>query len=183
MDWTRIVSFDLSFSGLGWAEHCLITDRLSYDVCAPFREKSKSGDLHYECQRLSYLLNFVKARVDPQSLVIVEDFAFARANQAHQLGGLGYLVRFWLWQQNISYLTVAPSMLKKFVSGKGNAPKQVMLKDVFRVFGIDVWDDNVADAIGLNFIGRSLAGSHSPTNATQRAVVAELTKKYAQVLE
>jgi Holliday junction resolvasome RuvABC endonuclease subunit len=58
-------------------------------------------------------------------------------------------------------LQVPPSTLKKYVTGKGNAKKQEMLLSVYKRWGVDLSDDNAADAYGLALI----AGKHFKTQS------------------
>lgn len=44
---------------------------------------------------------------------------------------------------------VATNTLKKFVTGKGTGPKSVIIKGVYKKWGYDTDDDNLADAYGL----------------------------------
>lgn len=110
-------------------------------------------------------------------LVVIEGYAFGmgRGNTLAFLGELGGVVKIALADHTEATVRIVPpATLKKFVAGKGNAPKAVMLKEVFRRFGVDVDDDNLADAAGLCFIGRALAGDWTPTTDFQRAVIAEI---------
>lgn len=85
--------------------------------------------------------------------VFVEGYAFARPNQAHQLGELGGVVRYRLWELGIPYTDVAPACLKKFATGKGNAGKPDML-DASRRAGYEGSnDDNAVDAWFLRQFG------------------------------
>lgn len=45
--------------------------------------------------------------------------------------------------------TYTPSEIKKFVSGKGNAKKNLIIKDVFKKWGFESEFDDVADAYGI----------------------------------
>lgn len=63
-------------------------------------------------------------------------------------------------------LQVPPTVLKKFVTGKGNAKKQEMLLEVYKRWGADLSDDNAADAYGLALI----AGKHHKTQADQELI-------------
>jgi crossover junction endodeoxyribonuclease RuvC len=182
MDYNRIVAFDLSLSATGWAEQDLILGVLSHGLCPKFREKAKTGDLLHDVERLSHILKFVKAKTDPDCLVVIEDFAFSRADQAHQMGGLGYLVRFWLWQNKIPFVLIGTGQLKKFTTGRGNAKKNEMLKEVFSRFHVDLRDDNIADACALCFLGRALVEDYSPTTNFQREIVTDIRKKFPQLV-
>ena len=74
---------------------------------------------------------------------------------------------------------MTPSQLKKFVTGKGNVEKSVVMKEVYKRFGIDTDDDNTADAVVLGHIGMSLTGAYIPTTADQRATLTDLRKRHA----
>ena len=74
---------------------------------------------------------------------------------------------------------MTPSQLKKFATGKGNVDKNVVIKEVYKRFGIDTDDDNTADAVVLGHIGMSLTGAYIPTTADQRAMLTDIRKRHA----
>jgi Holliday junction resolvasome RuvABC endonuclease subunit len=179
MTFNRIAAFDLSLTSTGWST--FYEGKVDYGVF--------SAGTMGEMERLHFLLSHIRRTINAtidvpwvKTLVVLEDFAFARANQAHQLGGLGYLVRFWCWQSAQPYILVGPGQNKKFTGGKGSINKAVMMKYVLSKYGIDTNDDNAADAIGLAFIGRALLGQFEPTADAQRAVLKELRKKYPDLV-
>jgi crossover junction endodeoxyribonuclease RuvC len=107
--------------------------------------------------------------------VVIEGFAFAaRGNAVVQLAGLQYLVRHQLFTKQIPFKLVTPNQAKKFLTGKQNVDKNVILKEVFKRYKLDVDDDNIADAINLNKIGQALLGLIEIGNQAQREVVEEL---------
>ena len=71
----------------------------------------------------------------------------------------------------IVYQEVAPTQAKKFLTGKGNCDKNLILKEVFKRYHIDVDDDNVADAVNFNMIGRALLGWNSTSNQAQQSII------------
>jgi crossover junction endodeoxyribonuclease RuvC len=125
----------------------------------------------------------VSDRCRGADLVVLEDFAFGAAFKAHEIGAMGFMVRHKLWRLFLPYCPVAPATLKKWTTGHGNSPKDLMIKSVFQRWGHDVDDNNCADAIGLAYIGLALTGSWLPTIDPQREVVRDLWKKYAAILE
>ncbi|HUV67023.1 MAG TPA: hypothetical protein VMW24_24260, partial [Sedimentisphaerales bacterium] len=72
---------------------------------------------------------------------------------------------------------------KKFVAGKGNADKDLMLKEVLKRFALDLDNHNVADAVGLLYIGLALIGNWQPTTDQQRAVVTAVRNSNRTLLE
>lgn len=80
----------------------------------------------------------------------IEGLSFASSGHSIlELAGLHYSVRHFFYKNNISFNIVPPTSLKKFVSGKGNVKKEVMLKEVYKRWNVDFNDNNLADAYGL----------------------------------
>ena len=84
------------------------------------------------------------------SMIGIEGLAYAKqANKAHALAALHFYLRVEMYVQGIKYEVIAPTQLKKFVTGKGNSKKEVMLLASFRKWGIEFRDNNICDAYGL----------------------------------
>jgi crossover junction endodeoxyribonuclease RuvC len=66
-----------------------------------------------------------------------------------ELSGLHYNLRCKLCSIQINFEIVPPTALKKFITGRGNSKKDIMLKEVFKKFGADYNDDNLCDAYCL----------------------------------
>lgn len=88
-------------------------------------------------ERLDAILDWVylhthdDGRLDVD-LVAIEGYAYARANQAHQIGELGGVVRHSLWDLGIPYFVVPPASVKTYATGKGNAGKDDVLTAAIR---------------------------------------------------
>jgi len=117
-------------------------------------------------------------KADADTLVIIEDFAFSRGNRAHQLGGLGYLVRHALWKNGIPFILVGPQQRAKFCCGSGNGTKDLIVKYVEKRFGVDTDDHNAADAVTLLFIGQALLGWWQTQTQFQVEVLAKIKDSY-----
>jgi Holliday junction resolvasome RuvABC endonuclease subunit len=66
-----------------------------------------------------------------------------------QMGALHFMIRIMLKKREINYSIIAPGTLKKFVTGDGRAKKDLMLLKVFKKWGVEFADDNLADAYSL----------------------------------
>lgn len=173
----NIIGLDLSLTSTGWAALDGKTAEITFGTF-------KSGDLR-DLERLDWIRIQVRKLVEAQTpcLAICEDFAFARANQAHQMGGLGYTVRLELWRLGVPFLLVAPMTLKKFITGKGNTEKDTIMMELLDRFHVKVTNNNEADAVGLAKLGRAVY-SQMPYDSLvglilpQREVVRDLRKKY-----
>ena len=82
--------------------------------------------------------------------------------------GLAYMVRHWLWKNRIPFILVPPMTLKKFATGKGNADKDMVIKEVYKRWGHDCTISDEADACAALHFGLQLIGSEEPQNAIQR---------------
>lgn len=79
----------------------------------------------------------------------MEGYAFG-SQMANMLGELGGMVKLSFRSLNIYPLIIAPPMLKKYVTGKGQgvSKSQIMLH-VYKKWGIELNDDNAADSYAL----------------------------------
>lgn len=114
-------------------------------------------DGHTECwrsklrghERLQFILKKLSDAIDKHGVTIIyiEGFSFGSKGQSVvDLGGLGWLVRHYLWARGITYVNVPPGVLKKYCTGKGNANKNDMIAEAIRRFQFMGSDDNEADA-------------------------------------
>jgi crossover junction endodeoxyribonuclease RuvC len=86
----------------------------------------------------------------------------SRGSSVFQIAGLNHIVRWWLYRQGYKWLDVPPSVVKKFATGKGNSPKSVMIKAVYKKWGFDVSDDNLADSYALARFHRAYLAGDEP---------------------
>jgi crossover junction endodeoxyribonuclease RuvC len=150
------VGLDLSLSSTGF---CLKAgSRMQLET---IRTVPKNFD--NDLDRLKHICAELMQRI-PQdvTMVCVEDF-FTPGNKAQigaaiKLAMLGTVVRMAMYDRGISFYTVAPSQLKKFCTGKGNCPKSIIIREVYKRYGVDCKDDNQADALVLANLAKVIAG-------------------------
>lgn len=117
------------------------------------------------------------------TLVVIEGLSYGQANgSAFTRAGLHYLVRWKLREDGHRFVVVPPTTLKRFVTGKGNAPKELMVSTMSRRVGRLLSSDDVADALGLLWLGQVLAGKVETVAGTaltkdQGLVVEKLAKE------
>lgn len=139
---TNVIGIDPSLTATGIAYHDGTTV-----TCA-----GNDGD-----KRLIMLYGYITGAAEGASLAIVEDLP-THAHGAGKTGMAHGVVRLALMNQGVRYITVAPSTLKKFATGKGNATKPDMRMSLFQRAGLDIRDDNQNDAYWLRELGLHLIG-------------------------
>ena len=143
-----------------------------------------------EIQKMDHVLAWLEPKLASGVAVIIEGFAFWMKGRAvYELAGLQYLIRHLLFKKAIPFKLVTPNQAKKFLTGKHDCDKNLILKEVLKRYQLDLDDDNVADAVNMNKIGQAMLGLIELDNQAQRDVIAELksapaskkrTKKAAQ---
>lgn len=83
----------------------------------------------------------------------IEGYGF-NSQRGVVLGELGGVIRVVLYEYfgsdyDKKVIVIPPTTLKKFVSGKGNCEKSLILKNVFKRWGYDCDNDNLADAYSI----------------------------------
>lgn len=164
----KISAFDLSLTGTGWA----IQDGEFPLHFGTLNTRKLTG-----MERLRFIKVEVAKFAYMSDLVIMEGLSFGSNDpSAQERAGLAYLIRYFFWQEKQRYLLAAPSQVKKFCTGKGNAKKEMLIKEVYKRWGVEAADNNQADALVLMQIGRCLMGTLEPTTDAQRDVLKVLKK-------
>lgn len=82
-------------------------------------------------------------------LIGLEGYSFGSKFNHEIMYSLGTVIRYFLWQSEYDYNVIPPTTLKKFVTGKGNSKKDLMLLGVYKNWGYDTTNDNLSDAYGI----------------------------------
>jgi Holliday junction resolvasome RuvABC endonuclease subunit len=106
--------------------------------------------------RWKAIVDAVLMCAETANVIVMEGYSFGSMPGQSRIHELGGIVRYHLAREQHNWLEVPPSTLKKFLTGKGNADKNVVLKEVYRRYGLDLNDDNMADAFGLAKIGEAM---------------------------
>jgi crossover junction endodeoxyribonuclease RuvC len=112
-------------------------------------------------------------------LIVIEGFSYgSKGRSVFDIAYLGWRIREDLerlrTEDNIPWLEVPPSQLKKFATGQGNANKEIILQQVYKRWGVEFSDNNQADAYVLAQIGRAYLGGMDDLAAFQLEVIANL---------
>ena len=89
------------------------------------------------------------------NVIMIEGYGYGNAHTLVTLVEIGTIIRHGLYMHGINYNDVPPTSLKKFVTGKGNAPKDMMMKEIYKRWGFE-GTDNQCDAVGLAMFAAAL---------------------------
>jgi Holliday junction resolvasome RuvABC endonuclease subunit len=96
--------------------------------------------------RLRHHVRRAERAGDPYTLAAIEGPAYGAPGQVVQLGMVQAAIRIVLMEHGIPYAEVSPTTLKCFATGSSTASKDDMLASARGVSGLDIADDNGADA-------------------------------------
>lgn len=110
-------------------------------------------------ERLQYLRTAILDRTLDADLVVVEGPAFGAKGAAyHQLAGMWWLITHALWVRGDKVAIAPPANVKRYATGKGNAGKDDIMREVARRFAWFHGDNNAADALILAALGTDHLG-------------------------
>ena len=114
-----------------------------------FSCKDPSGMIEKELVNYENEICFITNMVN-REVVYMEGPAYqATGQRILQMGAIHFLTRVLFFKSGVNFKVIAPGTLKKFVTGKGNTKKDLMLLKTYKKWGVEFEDDNLCDAYGL----------------------------------
>ena len=110
-------------------------------------------------------------------IIFIEDYGFSFKGTAITLVEIGTMIRYNLWVNDFNYEVVTPTSLKKFVTGKGNSPKDLIIKEVYKRWNFDTNDNDIADAFSMAMFGLAVSGKLIMPKLNRDAISAWLKSK------
>ena len=141
-----IIGLDLSLCATGIAVINEKGDIIEKKLIVSTPKEENTPRLLKICLTIMEIINRHKP-----NLAILEGPAFgvSKTISIFQLGELAGMTKEKLFIQNIPFRIVPPTVLKKFITGKGNAPKDIVMLKIYKKYGIEFEDNNLADAYAL----------------------------------
>jgi len=135
--------------------------------------KNLEGSKH-----LVYIRDELNKLLNRQTLthVVMEGYSYNSMNKKFMLGEVGATIKLCVHDTNAVLHEAAPTQLKKFVTGRGDASKEDVMQHLHSQYAVTVTDDNLADAYGLARIALELL-EKSTTKRYQLEVLKQLTTK------
>jgi len=114
----------------------------------------------------------------PPSIVCIEGLAFmAQGTSLTQLAGLSYITRAFIDSCLWPFIIIAPTTLKKFITGSGKGDKDMVIMSVYKNYGFEASDNNEADAYSLAVCGLAVLGKPLKRSTKPQEEVISLLKK------
>jgi Holliday junction resolvasome RuvABC endonuclease subunit len=153
-----VLGLDASYSGFGFT--ALTKDGKAFQTWV-YKAKGdgvrRLTDVHNWLQGLCFDLEADGYLIND---IAMEGYAYS-STQGQSAGELGATVKLFCFaffdNQAKEPLLVAPTSLKKYITGKGNTQKNQILMHVFKKWGLEFPDDNAADSYGLARIAAGIA--------------------------
>lgn len=142
------LGLDISLTATGF---CLIDD--DYSIIESCTLKFEQTDI----ERLYLLDKKFQTLIQNRNILLacIEGYAYQDTGRIAEIGELNGILKLDLFKEGIKYITVAPLQLKKYICGTGkDIKKELIILDIFKNFGVEIRDNNIADAYGLSRIAR-----------------------------
>jgi len=167
-----VIGIDPSLTGTGL---CRLTDGKLLDkerdisLIKTKPEGKQIKERIHRCREIvSQIEIFCGLSKDIPVLLVIEGYAFRAQGRVFDIGESGGLIRDCMLKTQEQFGTdimeVGPGQLKKFITGKGNCEKDLILKEIYKRYKMDFNNNNIADAAGLALIGYSLYCIHNNIN-------------------
>lgn len=150
-----VVGLDMSYTATGF---CL---KRGNDITIE-TIKTTTKTAPDELARIRHIYSEVMKRIPKDTdMVCIEDFytpaSRAQMGSAIRLVMLGAAMRLALYHAGFKFYIPAASQIKKFATGKGNCDKSIVVREVFKRWGIEAKDDNQADASAMAYMAQAIA--------------------------
>lgn len=140
------LGLDLSLTGTG----AVVLKSPCYSILSKDKIVAPEGSVGME--RLFILESIFLEYLSRFDITIccIESPSFAsEKGQLFQLGEWAGLAKLQLYKKGIPFFFAAPNQLKKYVTGEGKGKKELIILDVYKNFGAEIRDNDIADAYVL----------------------------------
>jgi crossover junction endodeoxyribonuclease RuvC len=175
----KIVGIDPSLTGTGICT--MLTASLQFPGFTQEHQTSlikpatKSGP-----ERLIEIRDRVASFIQEADIVVIEGYSFgSKGAGVFQTAELGGVLRVMIREQGKWMVEVAPTQLKKFATGKGNAKKEEVKLGAYKRWGVEFKTSDETDAFCLSKIGEAILDEAARGKLTkpQREIVEQLIKE------
>jgi len=120
------------------------------------------------------------AGLKEKTSVFIEGYSFGSIGRKEFIAELGGTIRLTLHEQELEFIDVPPTVLKKYITGKGNADKVAVGVAVMKQYGEGFDTTDQTDAFVLCQIGLAYFGLIPNLTKVREEVIADMKKPKAK---
>lgn len=153
------------------------------DISGTMSNHPKLGTIERVAIILTHIEENLNLFMEQPDLIVIEGFSYgSKGRSVFDTAYLGWRIREYLEDlrkyEDVPWLEVPPTSLKKFTTGLGNSAKEIMIQQVYRRWGVEFKDNNQCDAFALCKVGEEYLKAKNGTSqalpAFQMEVIATL---------
>lgn len=152
----KFVGLDISIAETGF---CALDS--GGEVVASGSIPTKPGDP--DITRFFNIVDSLCDKIEPglDDKFMIEQYAYASKGNITRIAELGGMVKYQLYAIHgvpvDNFWVATPQSLKKFITGSGVAGKGSVIKGVYKKWGFDTENDNIADAFVLSKLMKAVS--------------------------
>lgn len=113
-------------------------------------------------ERFADIATWALTVVGMADFIVLEDYAMGAKGRVFHIGENTGILKHKLWKMNKKFVVIAPTVIKKFATGKGNANKDKMHEaflaetgvDMMKVIGVEKTDSPVSDIVDSYYMAK-----------------------------
>lgn len=160
---SKVIGIDPSTSNTGIVVLNIDKDKVTiidHVVLKPSKESKSLSRIMKYYDLAGRILNYIKNSNSSNCIIGMEGYGLNLRNSASVIPTIefGAILRLLLEMSSIKYSEIRPSVMKKFITGRGNAKKSDVRDSIRKSYGasIDVLDEHKVDALGVALAAYSI---------------------------
>lgn len=89
-------------------------------------------------ERYEVIADWALSKLEGCSRIVLEDYSFGSTGRVFHIAENAGMLKYKLWKKQLPFVTIAPTMIKKYAAGKGNANKETLQDAFFEQTNVDV---------------------------------------------
>lgn len=169
-----IIGLDLSLTSTGIGVYSFLEDTVSTETVKTTNKCSYMERYKFILDRLQEIDHFLL----PSSIYFIEGYSFGSFGKSSSMSNiieLSGIIKYDLTWRGRDYIDVPPTILKKFITGKGNAKKEDIKLALYKKYQKEFKNSDEADAyaltmFGLKYLAIKSSFNDSPTAAEKECI-------------
>ena len=151
-DTQLIIGLDLSLTSTGVSVYSISENTIITESIKTSNKNSYMQRYRIILDRITEIDHFIV----PAAIYFIEGYSFGSFGKSSSMSNLielGGIIKYDLTNRERFYIDVPPTVLKKFVTGKGNAKKEDIKLALYKKYHKEFKNSDEADAYALTMFG------------------------------